>query len=296
MDVADLDPARIRESIEARLTELAAPDRGVPPNLSRAIAHALLAPGKRLRPVILCLVAEPDATLAKAAVDLGCAVEMVHTASLILDDLPCMDDARMRRDRVTTHLAFGQATAILGAIALLTRAFGIVAGLDVDHAVRTRLASVLAGSVGCSGLVAGQEIDINGRADLVSLDQIENLNWLKTGTLFVAAGEMGAILRGLPEQKIEAVRLFARHLGLAFQTADDLLDLTATPAEAGKDTLKDGSKATLVSLLGTKNARMSCEQHLAAARAALADSGVTAAPLNELIARCFGPKIASDEG
>lgn len=282
------DPRAVRLAVEERLDQLLAPHPGVPSNLHGAIRHASLAPSKRVRPVLLVLIADPHPDLEQTALDVGCAVEMVHTASLILDDLPCMDDAQMRRERPTTHIAFGQSTAILSAIALLTQAFGIIAGLEqVPAQTRTRLANVLSQAVGWEGLVAGQEIDVNGRAALLGAEQVENLNWLKTGVLFVAAAEMGAILADLEEVRVDAVRRFARHFGLAFQTADDLLDRTATAAEAGKDTAKDGDKATLVSLFGASHARLTCEEHLARADAALLESGVSQTPVRALMDRLF---------
>jgi geranylgeranyl diphosphate synthase type II len=288
------DPGEIRAALEQRLADLLAGKPGVPPNLHGAVRHASLAPSKRVRPVLLVLVAEPDEHMEQTVLDLGCAVEMVHTASLILDDLPCMDDAQMRREQPTTHIAFGQATAILSAIALLTRAFGIIAELDLlAPETRTRLARVLSEAVGWDGLVAGQEIDINGRASLSGAEQVENLNWLKTGVLFVAAAEMGAIVAGLDDTRIEAVRRFARHFGLAFQTADDLLDGAASPAQIGKDVAKDGDKATLVSLFGANQARLTCQEHLAHADAALVASGVRPAPVRAMMDRLFDLRQAA---
>jgi geranylgeranyl diphosphate synthase type II len=287
------DPSGVRLAVEHRLAELLSAGSDVPANLQGAVRHASLAPSKRVRPVLLVLVAAPEPALEQAALDLGCAVEMVHTASLVLDDLPCMDDAQMRRERPTTHVAFGQATAILSAIALLTRAFGIIAGLDrVSAETRTRLSSVLSNAVGWDGLVAGQEIDINGRAGLLGADHVEHLNWLKTGVLFVAAAEMGAILAGMEDARVEAVRQFARHFGLAFQTADDLLDRTASAAQIGKDVGKDADKATLVSLFGASHARLTCQEHLARADAALVASGVDGAPVRMLMARLFDTRQA----
>ena len=288
------DPAGVRLAIETRLADLLAGHPGVPENLQGAVRHASLARSKRVRPVLLVLIANPESDIAEAVLDIGCAVEMVHTASLILDDLPCMDDAQMRRERPTTHIAFGQATAILGAIALLTRAFGVIAALEgVPAETRTRLGAVLSDAVGWNGLVAGQEIDINGRASLLGAEQVENLNWLKTGILFVAAAEMGAILAGLDETRIGAVRRFARHFGLAFQTADDLLDQSASAAQIGKDTAKDGDKATLVSLFGAAQARLTCQEHLAQADAALVASGVNEAPVRALMAQLFDTRQAN---
>ena len=282
------DPGDIRAAVEQRLASLVDLRAAVPDNLRAALRHALLGRSKRVRPVMMLMIAEPRGGLAGPVLDVACAVEMVHTASLILDDLPCMDDATMRRQRPTTHIAFGQPTAILSAVALLTRAFGIIAALDdVPANTRTRLASVLAKAVGWDGLVAGQEIDINNRASLNDAEQVEHMNWLKTGVLFVAAAEMGAILRGLEGERLEAVRRFARHFGLAFQTADDLLDRTDTAEHAGKDVGKDGDKGTLVSLFGAGHARLTCQQHLAHAEQALVESGVSAAPLRALMLRLF---------
>ncbi len=277
-----------RDAIEGRLEQLLASPTGVPPNLSAALRHALLAPSKRIRPLLVYHVVEPQDAQIAGALDLGCAVEMVHTASLILDDLPCMDDAVMRRQRPTTHMAFGQATAILAAIALLSQAFGILAALaGVDDATKTRLAAELSAAVGWTGLVAGQELDVNERASIVAVDGIERLNWLKTGVLFVAAARMGAMLRGLPDEEVEAVGLFASHLGLAFQTADDLLDSNATADEAGKDVGKDGNKTTLVTLFGEQAALLSYREHLDKAEAALLQTRVNAPPLMAMIARLF---------
>ena len=282
-----IDLGDIRAAVEQRLARLIDLRASVPDNLRAALRHALLGHSKRVRPVMMLMIAEPD-VLAGPVLDVGCAVEMVHTASLILDDLPCMDDATLRRQRPATHIAFGQSTAILSAVALLTRAFGIIAALDdVPASTRTRLALVLANAIGWDGLVAGQEIDINNRASLHAAEQVEQLNWLKTGVLFVAAAEMGAILRGLESERLEAVRRFARHFGLAFQTADDLLDRTDTAEQAGKDVGKDGDKATLVSLFGASQARLTCQQHLIHAEQALVDSGVSAAPFRALMMGLF---------
>lgn len=275
----------VREKLESRLDHLLDASSAIPENLSAAMEHALFAPGKRLRPLLVYLIAEPDLAQENAALDLGCAVEMVHTASLVLDDLPCMDDARMRRDRPTTHIAFGQATAILSAIALLSRAFGIIAELDIPAAKRTRLATILSTAVGHKGLAAGQEIDLNGRSTLSGTAEVENLNWLKTGMLFEASAEMGAVLRGLRPERMREVRIFARHLGLAFQTADDLLDVFGDAEGAGKDVNKDAGKPTIVTLHGAGHAHMTCRQHVVAAERALRASGVSPAPIEALIAK-----------
>jgi geranylgeranyl diphosphate synthase, type II len=287
---ADLEQglADIRQAVESNLVAMLDVPTAAPPNLQNAMRHALLAPSKRIRPLMLYLLAEPAGTLVDAVLRVGSAVEMVHTASLILDDLPCMDDAQMRRRRPTTHVAFGQSTAILSAIALLTRAFGIISELEgVSGEMRTKLSAILSNAVGWDGLVAGQELDINGQSQLLDPHGIENLIWLKTGILFVASAEMGAVLREANDHQIDAVRRYAKHFGLAFQTLDDLLDGTASAQDTGKDVNKDEGKTTLVSLFGASKARQTCQQHLALADAALLESGVVAEPLRALAARLF---------
>jgi geranylgeranyl diphosphate synthase type II len=286
--LAETAVADVRKAFEERLADQISMPKSVPLNLQGALRHALLAPSKRLRPLAVYLVSDPAGPMRRAALDAGCAVEMVHTASLILDDLPCMDNALTRRQRPTTHIAFGESTAILSAIALLNRAFGILADIDaISDARRTELARILSQAVGWEGLVTGQEIDINERSRLSGTHEVEELNWLKTGVLFVAAAEMGAVLRGLEGERREAIRRFATHLGIAFQTADDLIDARASSADAGKDTRKDGSKPTLVTLLGVEQARLSCEEHLASADAALVDSGIDPTALRALMQSLF---------
>ncbi len=285
---ATMSGSDIRAAIEGRLSKLITSEASVSSNLHSALKYALMGKSKRVRPLLLYLIAEPDKASMDAVLDAGCAVEMVHTSSLIFDDLPCMDDASMRRQRPTTHVTFGQPTAILSAIALLTRAFGIISNLEgVPAATRNRLAGLLSDAVGWDGLVAGQEMDINSRATLRNAADVEQLNWLKTGVLFVAAAQMGGILRGLEGDRLDAIGDFARHFGLAFQTADDLIDTTGSEAEAGKDIGKDGDKPTLVSLFGPDHARLTCQQHIAHAEQALIASGVNAAPIRDLMKLVF---------
>jgi len=259
----------------------------VPASLRNAVAYALLGPSKRVRPVIVHLIASDYARIDPVALQVGAAVEMVHTASLVLDDLPCMDDAATRRQRPATHRVYGEATAILASIALLNRAFGILAAVDIpDVTIRLRLIETLENAVGWNGLVAGQELDILGNVD-GDRASAEHLNWLKTGVLFCAAAEMGGILRGLDDERLGHIRDFARALGLAFQMADDLIDRTASEQDAGKDVGKDLNKTNVVNLLGIEASRQACMEHLARADAALVLSGIDPGPIRSLIARHF---------
>lgn len=259
----------------------------VPMSLRNAVSYALLGPSKRVRPVIVHLVATGLSRIDPIAIQVGAAVEMVHTASLVLDDLPCMDDAATRRQRPATHRVYGEATAILASVALLNRAFGVLAALDIpDPAIRLRLIEILENAVGWNGLVAGQELDILGNVD-GNRASAEHLNWLKTGVLFCAAAEMGGILRGLDTNNLGHVRDFARELGLAFQMADDIIDRTALSREVGKDVGKDAGKSNVVNLIGLEASRQACIEHLARADHSLALSGIDPEPVRALIARHF---------
>jgi len=277
----------LRGAVEDCLTAAVNLGAPVPASLRNAVSHALLGPSKRVRPVIVHLIASDLSRIDPVALQVGAAVEMVHTASLVLDDLPCMDDAATRRQRPATHKVYGEATAILASIALLNRAFGILAALEIEDApTKLRLIETLENAVGWNGLVAGQELDILGNVD-GDRASAEHLNWLKTGVLFCAAAEMGGILRGMEADKLGHIREFARELGLAFQMADDLIDRTATAQDAGKDVGKDRNKTNVVNLLGIEASRQACIEHLARADAALVQSGIDPGPIRSLMARLF---------
>jgi geranylgeranyl diphosphate synthase, type II len=259
----------LRTVVEDRLQNLLVPEAFVPANLSAAMAHALMGGGKRFRPLFfLCLVSTDSKQ--HLAVDIGCAVEMIHSASLILDDLPCMDDAEVRRRLPSTHKAFGQATAILAAISLLTRGIDIISRLDdIPADQRVALVSVLTRSAGHEGLAGGQELDLNGGTSLDGLAGVEQKNGLKTGALFVAMAEMAALLDSRSHDERRAIRDFASCVGSAFQAMDDYLDLTAQADFLGKDTLKDIGKNTIAANLGEKRAWLAYTEHLRAAYALL---------------------------
>lgn len=285
---------QLRACVERRLAELVAPVDVPPVSLNGAIRHALLAPGKRVRPMLTMLAAAELGAPPEAALDAGCALELVHTASLILDDLPCMDDAATRRGRPATHVAFGEATALLAAIAMLSRAFGVVghaAGLAPD--VRLDLVDILSRASGAEGLSAGQERDLKERAPLDTEAKIDAINDLKTGALFAAAFEMAGRIAGADGRRMSALSQAGHEVGLAFQTLDDLIDLKRSAAEAGKDTGKDGGKGTIALVHGADAACAAVLDHAGRAQNAIrafaaadgALSGYVAALLDEAAAR-----------
>jgi geranylgeranyl diphosphate synthase, type II len=264
----------LRAGVDRRLAELAPPVGSAPDRLVEAVRYALLAPGKRFRPMVTLLAAAEFGAPEGAALDAACAFEMIHTASLILDDLPSMDDAGLRRGLPTIHRTFDEATAILAGVGLLNQAYAVIAA---DHALpgplRAELTARAAQAVGFSGLIAGQARDLFDREKLRDPAALERLNHEKTGVLIIAAAQGGAAIAGASEQAVAAVGTFARHVGLAFQIRDDIIDAQASPETAGKDVGKDAAMTTVVSTLGLAGARETMEDHLAKASAALAGLG-----------------------
>jgi geranylgeranyl diphosphate synthase type II len=271
---ATLSLKMMKTLVEDRLKTLLVTDAFVPVSLSRAMSHALMGGGKRFRPLFFISMIK-DPSKQSAAIDIGCAIEMVHSASLILDDLPCMDNADLRRQQVTTHRAFGEATAILAAISLLTRGMNIISAAEgVEPELRAKLVEIISNAIGHEGLAGGQELDLNGSYADDDLASIEQKNWLKTGALFVATALMAGLLDGKPEEQRVALAAFAGHIGAAFQTMDDYLDTAGAASVLGKDTGKDVGKSTIASRLGPTEARSAYLEHLRLAYALLPHCGL----------------------
>ena len=244
-----------RQAIDNRLDELAPAESTEPQSLHRSVRYSVLGAGKRVRPILTLTTAAAFAGDEDAALDPACAIEMVHTASLILDDLPCMDNASFRRGKAANHRVFGEATATLAAIYLLNRAYGVIAEAPaLRPETRNAIGALLSRSIGTDGLVAGQCLDLTSEG-VPDLECVKSVEELKTATLFVAAAETGALVAGLSERELESVRLFGWNLGLAFQLRDDWIDAASSPEQAGKDVGQDANKTTLVSLLGVARAR-----------------------------------------
>ncbi|CAN5603057.1 polyprenyl synthetase family protein [soil metagenome] len=264
----------LRAGVDRRLAELAPAMGSAPNRLVEAVRYALLAPGKRFRPMVTLLAAAEFGAPDGAALDAACAFEMIHTASLILDDLPAMDDAGLRRGLPTIHRTYDEATAILAGVGLLNQAYAVI---SADHALpgplRADLTARAAEAVGFSGLIAGQARDLFDRDQLRDPAVLERLNHEKTGVLIIAAAQGGAAIAGAPEAAIEAVGQWARHIGLAFQIRDDIIDAQASSETAGKDVGKDAVMTTVVSTLGVAGARRAVDAHLSKASAALASAG-----------------------
>jgi geranylgeranyl diphosphate synthase, type II len=253
--------------------------------VSAAIEHSLHAPAKRLRPILALMVTDVLRGQAEAVLPAACAVEMVHTASLILDDLPAMDDATSRRGRPACHLVHGEANAILAAFALLNRAYEILAegwpGAPAA-AVRAGIARELGRAVGMDGMVAGQARDLGMAGRGLDFATLEFIHSRKTGALFTASAALGAATAGASAAETSSVVAYAKNLGLAFQVVDDLIDATGLAEEAGKDVGKDLKKTTFVSFSGVEGARQLAEELSAASRDALAGFGPRAQPLRDL--------------
>nr|WP_240994321.1 polyprenyl synthetase family protein [Pseudomonas viridiflava] len=255
--------ADMRERIEKRLDELLPQEGNERDLVALAMREGTLAPGKRVRPMLLILAAEGLGHSEEASLDLGCAVEMIHAASLVLDDMPCMDNAQLRRGRPTVHLKFGQDVAILAAIALLSRAFGVVAAIkDVPPANRTRIVEILADTVGMQGLVRGQYQDLREGQHSRCAEEIALTNRLKTGVLFGAIMDMAWLISSDDERVRLELQGFATELGQAFQLYDDLQD---DAFDNAKDQGKDKGKSTFVSLYGQQKVAEQLHAHLSRA-------------------------------
>lgn len=256
---SDSELLAMREAVNLRLDSLL-PLSG--DRVSAAMREGTLTPGKRIRPLLLLLVAR-DMGCEKThtgLLDLACSVEMIHAASLMLDDIPCMDNAQTRRGRQTIHLQFGQDVAILAAVALLSKAFGTVASAEgLSAGCKAQAVAELSTAVGLQGLVQGQYQDLSEGTTPRSREAITRTNDLKTSVLFEASLQLAALAADASPAVSQQLRHIARELGQAFQLLDDLSD---SHDGTGKDSHQDAGKSTLVALLGAEEVHQRLRTHL----------------------------------
>jgi len=253
------ESARVRTDVDVFFGQLLSPTGDSRDKLYDAMRHAAIGGGKRLRPLLTVAASRLFAIDRMRALRAGCAIEAVHVYSLIHDDLPCMDDADLRRGKATVHKAFGEATAVLAGDSLHALAFEILAdpATHEDPWVRSDLGLELARAAGPAGMAGGQMMDLAAEGQRLDLPAITRLQQLKTGALIQYAVEAACIMTKLPAEARTPYRGYARNIGLAFQIADDLIDHSGDEAAAGKPTGRDADKgkATFVSLLGEERAR-----------------------------------------
>jgi len=244
----------LKEILEAKIS-----NKG---RLSDAMGYSLMAGGKRIRPILCMAAAESVGGNTDDAMCTACAIEMVHTYSLIHDDLPAMDNDQLRRGKPTCHLAFDEATAILAGDALLTMAFQLLSGIEVtneDHASNCfDIIQAISQAAGCEGMIEGQIRDIAFEGTLITLSQLQNMHYLKTGALIVASIYAGAVLGGGAQKEIEQLKIYGKNIGLAFQVTDDLLNVEGDPTLTGKAVGTDDRlhKNTYPSLIGIDQSKV----------------------------------------
>ena len=257
-----------------------------PATIHRAMRYSLLAGGKRLRPILALAASETcGAKDLQNILPAACAVELIHTYSLIHDDLPCMDDDDLRRGRPTSHKVFGEGVAVLAGDALLTRAFGLIAG--VKPAKRYPLSLLLeetADAAGSLQLIAGQVADLEAEGKKLTISEVRFIHERKTAAMIVLPLRLGAMVANATPAQLKALTGFGQALGLAFQILDDILDVTATSEQLGKSAGKDlkASKATYPAVIGLEAARKEAVKQTRAALRALDPLGTRGARLREL--------------
>lgn len=254
-----------------------------PETIYEAMRYSLMAGGKRLRPILCLAAGELAGGELPQLLPMACALEMIHTMSLIHDDLPAMDDDDFRRGKPTNHKVYGEDIAVLAGDALLAYAFEVVADRTRDVAPERVLQAIarLGRAVAATGLVGGQVVDLASEGEQVSVETLEYIHAHKTGALLEISVVSGAILAGADAEMVERLSAFSRDIGLAFQIIDDILDVTATSDQLGKTAGKDiaAAKATYPSFWGLDGSRQKADELIAAAKQQLQPYGDRAVPL-----------------
>lgn len=271
---------------EALLRYLPSEDN-IPAEIFKAIRYSVFAGGKRIRPILCLAAVEAVGGDMAPAMPVACALELIHTYSLIHDDLPSMDNDDFRRGKPTSHKVFGEAIAILAGDALLTEAFVLLSRAEkVRLPAERRLAviQIIAQAAGLSGMVGGQTLDLLAEKTTPDLEALRDIHRRKTGTLIVAAVKSGAIISSAREDKVQALIKYGMNIGLAFQIADDILNVEGDSKLMGKQTGSDAArgKVTYPSILGLENARKKLAEYLAAAIQSLSGFDDRALPLRAI--------------
>ncbi len=276
---------RVEEALDRFVPRADDPEALCPPRLAEAMRYSLLAGGKRLRPILAMMAAEACGADPVEALPSACAVEMIHTYSLIHDDLPAMDDDDLRRGRPTCHKAYDEATAILAGDGLLTLAFETVVRYTRPPEAAAKCVLILAEAAGPEGMVGGQMADLHAEGtEGGSVEALESIHRRKTGALLLAPLRMGAAVAGASPQETEALVHYGKAVGLAFQIIDDLLDVQGDETKMGKRVQKDSDlgKWTYPGFLGIEGSRTKARQLADEARAALTPLGDRGARLTAL--------------
>lgn len=261
----------------------------LPASLHQAMRYSIFAGGKRIRPLLMIAACEAVGGIMTSILPAACAMEMIHTYSLIHDDLPAMDDDDYRRGRLTNHKVFGEATAILAGDALLTQAFILLAAVDpgenVSAAERLQVLQIIATAAGSLGMIGGQVVDMESETKSVELPIVEYIHTHKTGALILASLQAGAILGGADSRAFTALTRYGECAGLAFQITDDILDIIGEQSLLGKDVGSDiqRGKATYPALLGLAESRRRAIELRDMAIDALVPLGTEAEPLRALV-------------
>lgn len=274
-----------KKLVETALYEFTPSLETTPSTLHKAIHHSLFAGGKRLRPILTLAAAQACNFDPKQALRQAAAVEMIHTFSLIHDDLPCMDDDDLRRGKPTCHVVYGEAIALLAGDALQSLAFEILANSGQENAAQQ--VALLAQASGSTKLIGGQVLDLEGeQTTITKISGLEEIHQAKTGALLSASLQLGAMAANASEEKQNQLAEFGLHLGLAFQIIDDILDITANAKTLGKSAGKDvaAGKSTYPSLLGLEESRAQASKRTDLALNCLASWGEEATALKAIAA------------
>lgn len=277
--------AHQQESIDAELARLVPPESALPETIHRAMRYSLFAGGKRIRPILCIEAARAAGCDAHGAIAAACPLELIHTYSLIHDDLPALDNDDYRRGKLTNHKVFGDAMAILAGDALLTLAFQALAQLPAPEDRKTRMIAELATAAGTlGGMIGGQVEDLEGEGKPPTAELLDSIHRAKTGALLRASLRLGAIYAGAGAAQYEALSHYGEHMGLAFQIVDDILDIEESSEALGKTAGKDAQqqKITFPAVYGLEESRRMATEQCEAAHRALHVFGERAARLHEL--------------